>query len=209
MKPGDTGLMQTGGYDAQNTMKIRVMVTTPEITFYDVWPPHARRWDLTRRRTFAYLRCQSELLAQTTQWLGHEPFTDAEHTLHRQDLPMRAFSFSELEWDQPPVDPSLDYDAYTKALLACRDFDNSDVALPARKFWLCGPTKRGVGMHNSVLASAANGESFGEIELIWHAYRYFALQRPTVDASGIGLNWLGYKDKTPWYAVSGHANPAL
>jgi len=214
MKPGDIGTVQyttshpvQDGITFHHEAKIRLLVISDQLTFYDQWIDDGN-WSLWRRRTFAYSRYGTDWLAAHAEFTGHEPLTDKEVGIHRADWPMNAFSLTEYPRNTMETKDLEDFEAFCVANRHPADELSSFDGIDAKELVISAPNS-GLGLHKPVTVVAVNGKHFSAMELLWHSQRYVRQLGTPLENDGIGLYRLGIKNKLPWYMLGGRSNPAL
>lgn len=206
MKPGDIGIARRESANAPVwEAKIRVLLNLDGTTFYDTFQSETGRWDLARRRTYAYTRSETQWLEQHTKWIGHEPLTEKEKQTHREDWPMFALRSIDFPWDLPEARHLEDFHSFGELASCHINYANLE-GLESNKLAICGPNS-GIGIRKTLSAEARNSANFSAAELLWHACRYFASHHPAVNPNTAYLHRLGLNNHRPWYIIFDQNGP--
>ena len=180
-------MLETGGvlHVDWDERLLRVMMTDPIETFYDVLSPSGRGWGLERARTATYYRIETEFLARRSSRVRSESLTEKERTKHRPDLPMRLLQSKTVCWsDQTHYGPSVKRDiCVNTSTIALIPFGAKGAPQKPRYF------------------ESLNGTQFTGVELLNLAKG--AQETSSPEVSGIGMYRSGICRGVPSYYLWG------
>lgn len=179
--------------------KVRVLCADDVEVLYDAWWPHAQRWGIQRLDARAhYYRVPTSVMAESSELVGDEPLSDAEHAVHRPDLPLRLLR--KLGWRFGP-EACSDRARFAEAVRARgvglpegRVLDAPSVVLVPR-----GP--RGALLRGERI-DADDEEAFGALELLFEAHRVQS-KHARESSDGAGIYRLGCAAGLPSFYLAG------
>ena len=183
----------------------RVLAFDAIEVFYDSWWPEIDQWTFgVRRRRATYYRMPTDLFLDSLIRLRKEPMGVQEASLHRPDLPLRAYRDRRFSWGRARY-PNRE--SFAKALGDA----GMDIArlptLATDRIVLVRRTPRGA-LKKGPIVSTDDGGSLSALDVLWNAQKLQALHQASDPAAGIGIYRLGLESRgLPSYVVGEYHDP--
>ncbi len=181
---------------------LRVIAFDAEVVMYGAWLAYANAWSSDSPKPMSYYRLPTSLLMGSSTYIRTDPYTDAEFRRHRPDLPLSLARHLHLSWtaespDLASIEEALGDQLPDGANIPARRL----LEVPAIVLEPFGPKG---GQRRGTVIEAADGKTFSEAELIWHAWRLQApFVRTPARTTGIGIYRSGIQRGLPSYYVWG------
>ena len=194
--------------DAQRAWRVRderpfrVLAHDSGVVMYDAWWPHLDNWGLAnlgeaKKRRINYYVVTTSTLVEKAAFVGSEPLTEAEISLHRPDLPFAAVQCKTLSW---PAEAPGSAEAFARSW---RSAGCPAGTLVASEVYLFPFGPKG-GERAGVRVKADNGTSFSSDELVWKASVAQApFIRTGAPVQGVGIYRSGLNRGIPAYYLWG------